>query len=487
MAPNELQTVVSPLLLSHDDPTEENGDGILDHAAIWIWITANSYIRLQDDFAVEDRHEKQFILELTDTDEHEHYCLSIHASTLEESIVCLEHLVGLKDTHFEDMDITYKDDEETRLCPFGANILEKIIRNSARRIAFNRMIFTPDHCRTFASSGTKTSIEFFNCEFQDGGAAFVEASAARENQESGPAKLRFLYGLPFNDRNLALFLSQHKLDSLFLFMIKLNSEASCRAVATSEVQCLTLSLGCRFEDGGAALVEAVKQGRGPQELCFLSNPFESLERLITFMSALRGNTNLERLELPLIDDRQEMRALAAALRESKGLVHLKVKYVRLLDDSDIAELLESLSLHSSLRSLALTMRHSDDTDLKKRREVTKAVADMLSVNERIDVMSFDDDAFDKDDWDAFVAPRLECNLYRERFLSIQKIGEASTRAAVLASALGYSSRKPHLVWMLLNQNHDILSSYLDSAHDQVSIPPRERSRSPPLDGMSAAH
>jgi hypothetical protein len=329
----------------------------------------------------------------------------------------------------------------------------------------------------------KTNIEFCDCEFEDEGAAFVEASAARQDETSGPANLRFFASNPFNDRNWALFLSQHKLESLELSNMSLDSEASCRAVATAGVRCLTVEY-LDLEDGGAALVEAVKQGRGPQELFFIDgDPFDSPERLVTFVSILRGKTNLERLELPLIGDRQVKQVLVDALHENEGLVHLKVKYIRLLDDSDIIVLLESISLHPSLRSLDLTMWNSD-TDLMKLREATKAVADMLSINERIDVMSFDDDTFDKDDWDAFVAPRLECNLYRERFLSIQKIGEASTRAAVLASALGFFFRKPHLVWMLLNQNHDILSSYLDSAHDQVSS--RKRSRSPPLDGMSAA-
>jgi hypothetical protein len=488
MAPKELRTVLSPLLLSHEDPTEENGEGILNHAALWLWITANSYVRLHnydgedDDCPVEDRHEKQFLLELRDTEGHEH-CFAIHASTLEEAIVCLDYLVGLQATNFEVMELTYKDGEEARLCPFGANILEKILQNFTGRISFKYMIFTPDHCRALASSGTKTDIEFFRCEFQDEGAAFVEASATRRDETSGPAKLRFETSNPFNDRNWALFLSQIKLECLDLYSFELNSEASCRAVATAEVQLLELT-ECELEDEGAALVESVRQGLGPKGLCIHSYVFDSPESLVTFVSALRGNTNLERLELPNIHDRQVMRALAAALRENKGLVHLTVPFY-VWDESNWIELLESISLHPSLRSLNLTTWHPD-FDFKTLRKATKAVADMLSVNNQVEEMRFDDHTFDFDDWNAYVVPRLECNIYRKRFPSVQKIEEASTRAAVLASALGYFSKKPHLVWMLLNQNRDILSSYLDSAHDQTSIPSRKRSRSPPLDGMSAA-
>jgi hypothetical protein len=54
---------------------------------------------------------------------------------------------------------------------------------------------------------------------------------------------------PFNDRNLALFLSQHKLESLELHGIYLNSEISCKAVTTAQVQCLTLEY-CDLEDEG---------------------------------------------------------------------------------------------------------------------------------------------------------------------------------------------------------------------------------------------
>jgi hypothetical protein len=483
MASDELRNVLSPLLWGQEPR---------------IWITENSYARLYNEEDEDDhRSEKQFELDLTDTRQcHE---LSIHASTLEEAIICLDYLVGLKDTHFKKMDLTYKDYYDVRLCPFGVNILEKILQNSERRIRFNYMIFTPDHSRTLATSGTKTDIEFRACEFQDEGAAFVEASASRRDVNSGPAKLCISGGLAFNDRNWALFLNQLKLDSLELSIMSIDCEVSCRAVATAEVQCLTLGDELDLEDGGAALVESVRQGRGPKELCFAYDAFDSSERLITFMNALRGNMNLERLQLRLGAYRQVTKALAAALHENKGLVHLNV-YVRALDgigraeffegnetdwtETDNKELLESISLHPSLRSLDLKLDRPR-IDAKKRREFTKAVAEMLSINKRIEEMSFDGNTFDKDDWNTNVVPRLECNHYRKWLSSIQKIEEASTRAAVLTRAVAKFASKPHLLWMLLNQNHDIVSSYLDSANDLNLIPPRKRSRSPSLDGMSA--
>jgi hypothetical protein len=72
MAFDELRTVLSPLLSDED---------------IAIWITANSYVCLND--SADYRRVRQFHFTLTDTDEHQHD-LSIHASTLEEAIICLD-------------------------------------------------------------------------------------------------------------------------------------------------------------------------------------------------------------------------------------------------------------------------------------------------------------------------------------------------------------------------------------------------------------
>jgi hypothetical protein len=107
----------------------------------------------------------QFCLSLRDTTD-EHCVLSIHSSTLEEAIICLDYLVGLEDTHFEVLMLSRIGEHDApHLCPFGAGILEKMLQNSARRIIFSHVIFTPDHCRTLATSGTKTNIGFILCEF----------------------------------------------------------------------------------------------------------------------------------------------------------------------------------------------------------------------------------------------------------------------------------------------------------------------------------
>jgi hypothetical protein len=92
---------------------------------------------------------------------------------------------------------------------------------------------------------------------------------------------------------------------------------------------------------------------------------------------------LQRLELWWIGGRQGSQGqFISALRENKGLVHLAFSEYEMDDWKD---LLDSLSKHPSLRSLDLQM-HDWYTD-EETREFTKAVADKLSVNERVEVMS----------------------------------------------------------------------------------------------------
>jgi hypothetical protein len=462
MASDELRAVLSPLL-SLEEPA--------------IWITKNSYVRLRFNSTADSRLEQQFWLSLTDDTDGLHD-LSIHASILEEAIICLDFLVGQQDTHFKKIWLSCKG-YRIRLAPFGANTLENILQNSARRICFNRMIFTPDLCRILASSGTKTNIEFCGCGFQDDGDAFVEASAARQDETSGPAKLRFVRSNPFNDGNWALFLSQHKLESLYLYRMKLNSEVSCRAVATVLVQCLELKECDRLEDGGVALVESVRQGLGPKGLRFRGNIFDSSERLYTFMNALRGNTYLERLELSFQFHRQDHQALAAALHENKGLVHFAFRDCKMnaFNMNTWNDLLESISMHPSLCSLEMRAWRRG-LSAKKRREVTKAVANMLLKNPRIDAFPFND-SFDLTLWNTLVVPRLECNLYRKRCVPLQQIELRSTRAAVVVRALAVVASNPSLLYMLLYQNWDVVLNYLVlTRDDSVSIPTsRKRSRS----------
>jgi hypothetical protein len=228
-------------------------------------------------------------------------------------------------------------------------------------------------------------------------------------------------------------------------------------------------------DGGAALVESVRDERGPKGFRFCGDdeddddellPFASPEWCISFLNALRENTYVERLDLSNMHDNDGIpQALASALRENQGLTHLGLRDCR-LDDDCLSELMGAITVHPSLRSLAfewIHVEHEGPSPSEEKRDRTEALADMLSANQQVEEIPFDDRTFDQTLWDSHIAPALECNLYRKRFVPLQKIGEPSTRAAVVARVLAHVTRNPSLVWMLLSQNHNVLFSYLDEA------------------------
>jgi hypothetical protein len=473
---------------------ENNGEYIQNRI---VWIAENAFVRLGDGFGLPSGcyRYRRFGLKLSTSSDHSScvHNLSIHSSTTESAIAALDFLAGLQDSHFKTIELNYYDRDNDSIgrpiCPLRGRHLEIFVRNANRENSFIEMIFTRDQCRTLATSGIRTNIGFSFCWFQDDGTAFVEASAARENQDSGPAKLSIRRRLPFDEVNFRRFLNQHRLESLTLFWIPLQYEESCRALAAADLQHLELPL-CELADGGAALVESVKNGRGPRGLRLARRQFDSAERFLFFINALRGNTYLERLELlGIYICEGSPQALAGALLENKGLVHFSLELCRCrLDGPCWSELMGAISTHPTLRTLMFRGINNFDegaSSLSTKRARTKSVADMLLVNKRVDRIHFDSDTFDRDDWNLFVAPMLDWNLYRDWFVAIQKIQDLSTRAAVVARALAHVESKPLLVWMVLSQNDDVVCSYLpnEARADSVSVPSRKRRRSPSDDDV----
>jgi hypothetical protein len=410
--------------------------------------------------------------------------LHIHSSTLEEAIPGLDLLAGLKDTHFKGMRLSTHGPGEhgPYHCPFTNRLLEKILlQNPERHNIFSQMKFTAEQGRVLAVTGTGTDIGFIDCEFEDGD-AFVEAFAAWGN--SGPVKLTISGRLPFqNVEQFVLFLQQQrKLEFLALCYFPLVGDI-CRALAAAEIPDLDLH-GYTLEDGGAALVESVSVGRGPKGLAITRTLFDSDERVISFVSALRGNTYLERLELGSFDNFREgtAQALAPALRVNKGLTNLTLSHY-CLDNRSWSELMDAISTHPSLRVLKFERIYDENTEepsLSMKRDRTSAVADMLLVNKQVDEIPFDENTFDRSNWEKLVVPRLECNLYGKLFPVLQKIQVPSTRAATVATALASVASKPSLLWMVLSQNTDVLCNYLDKTlthANSLSVPSGKRSRS----------
>jgi hypothetical protein len=432
-----------------------------------VWITENAFVRLGGIDCLPEGYRNWFGLQLSTNDYVPDHDLSIHSSTIEEAIAALDLLVGLNDSYFKTIELRCGGDagrnRQRPFCPLRGRHLENFVRNANRENRFCYMMFTRDQCRTLATSGIRTKIGFWTCEFEDEGIAFVEALSARESQESGPAKLSFWATLPFDEANFRLFLRRHNLESLTLYHIRLRHEESCRAMAVADLQNIEFH-SCLLADGGAALVDSVRAGRGPRGLRLGRLLFDSAERFLSFINALRGNTYLERLGVYYGEDSPQ--ALASALLDNKGLVHFRLDQCG-LDGRCWNELMAAISTHPTLRTLQFRGIYSVEgrgSSSSEKRARTKAVADMLLVNKHVDEIPFCSDmSFGCDDWNALVDPILECNLYRKRFVAIQKIQEPSVRAAVVAQALARVEKKPSLVWMVLSHIHDIVCSYQDTA------------------------
>jgi hypothetical protein len=453
------------------------GNGEYDENRV-LWITENAFVCLRTQqeilpgYLPEAYREEVFDVEL----EHGHgqpsTTLVVCSSTLQEAMPALDFLFGLRDHHFDLMSLLFRatgDERQARRCPLTDHLLEKmLVQNSRRMNQFCFMVFKPEQCRILATSGTRTSIELFNCNFEDDGAAFLEALAARDDRDAGPAKLSICGTLPCGGNMFVLCLHQLNLVYLELFRVVLESDHICRAVAEVEVHDLRL-IDCGCKDEGAALVESVRAERGPKGLDLESRPLlNSPERFNEFVHALRGNAYLERLDLAHLDVGDgKLEALVDALPENVGLVQLDLRHCT-VDDCNWNNLVRAISKHPSLRTLTFESIYDDDeTWLLERRDRISALAVMLSENEQVEDIQVeetsDDDTYDHVVWDELIVPRLECNLYRKRFAPIQRIQNPKTRAAVMTRALAHVKSKPSLLYMLLSHNHDTVSSYLSEA------------------------
>jgi hypothetical protein len=462
-----LKAVIDPFL-------SENNNDEQDETCI-LWVTKGSFVRAGFSSAQLPAIYREWFclwLESSDSCHLRGHRLFIHSATLEEAINCLDVLVGLHDSYFQKMEIAHNvpgDDGQPPICPLTDRVLEKLVlQNSKRQNKFYYMVFTAKQSRILAVAGRRTHVGFWRCRFEDDGSALMEASESRKDQELGPAMLTISRGLPFREGNLGFFIKKLKLHSLKLDRVLLNSESS-RALSVAEINYLDLDESRLSVGGGAALVDSVKEGRGPKGLCFRRDLFDSREGFLSFLKALRGNAYLERMDLSWINSR-DVYHLAAALRENKGLTHLSLRYCN-LGDRCWTDLLVAISRHPALRTLDFSSIDGERRPASSftSRDRTKSVANMLLVNTQVDEMVSDDDSmsgyctFDRDDWEALVAPKLEFNLFRKRFGALQKIEVPSTRAAIFARALARVETKPSVAWMALSFSQDIICSYQNEA------------------------
>jgi hypothetical protein len=465
----------------------------------YIWVTDCSFVRLRTDgiftFTSPQNYKTphfQVFLHRGSSVQ----CLSIYASKLADAKHCLNFLCGLPNNHYQCLHVTHSLSSTRDVyppCPIGIYQLKKFLGNRGeqqQQHGFSFMSFRPEECRILAES----SFRLGDCKFLDEGRSFLEVFT--ERQGTAQTNIAIEARLPFNQECWILFLDKLKetdqklLKSLSLCGIELNQE-SCRALAEAEIQHLALLGGCELEDQGAALIESVIARRGARELCLEDpsgwKPFQTQERWESFINALRGNNRLKHLRIGMLDADEVLEVLADALPENQGLVHLSI-HDPLIGTSCWSKVVCAISRHPSLRTLNFDVSSEEESDEENyvsgeeaKRERTRDVANMLSVNQHVEEIRFYDSTFNRPEWDSDVVPRLECNIYRKKFPSIQKIEMASTRAAVLGAAMARVSNAPSLLWMLLSKNQDTVVSrieILSLREIQGSICSRKRGHSP---------
>lgn len=414
----------------------------------------------------EEYERAYFGLRLTCPTSSKRYVLKIHSTTAEEATECLQYLVSLPDSVFQKIGVwTYQEG-----LTFEEECLEQILCNTQRHVTFSRMFFTPEQSHMLATRAA--SLGLYQCCFIDGGQTFVDHLIGRTDKTKGPRKLN-ISGLPFNESQWQRFLQNinGNVDSLLLYFVPYTLDNS-HAIAATNIDHLHVDIS-RMEDRGAALMKAIRDGYGPRSLSLWNERFGRMEQWSQIFEPLRSRQcQLQRFELGrLPGDAQTtvLRALATALQDNTSLQELVIANVSLSPDA-FGELLQVLALHPTLRALNVTMKQGVHPT-RNHRQCTRAVAQLLSINPRIDAVAYHESTYEALAWKELVQPRLEHNRDRRRSLALQQMSSNAedddddnnnsiSRAALLGTAVSMSKQSPSRVWLMLSFNQDVVASQL---------------------------
>jgi hypothetical protein len=209
---------------------------------------------------------------------------------------------------------------------------------------------------------------------------------------------------------------------------------------------------CKLSDAGtSALAEVLGRNQGPTKLNFcecdcsiLANGLRGNSRLTMFVPCKTNN---------YVVMKQDLHAIASALKENEGLVYFTLSFWKFSDETWDA-VCDSLKTHPTLELLDLRTGFGDaplaPAVLNSR---IQAVVDMLKVNTSIRLIILDS-VYDELLLGA-IEPYLETNKFRPRLLAIQKTRPILYRAKVLGRALHATRTNPNHFWMLLSGNAEI--------------------------------
>jgi hypothetical protein len=217
---------------------------------------------------------------------------------------------------------------------------------------------------------------------------------------------------------------------------------------------------CRMTGAAVAvLAQVLGRNQGPTkiDLCYIDNSI--------LAAGLRGNSRLKSLRPRDFNGevgKQELVAIASALKENKGLVNLSLMHAFRMSDETWDTVCDSLKIHPTLQILDLrTTTNSyegaelvplDPAVLKSR---IQALVDMLKVNTSIHTIHLCDRYNEHELFRESVIPYLETNQFRLRVLAVQKTRPSTYRVKVLGRALLAVQTDLNRFWMLLSGNTEV--------------------------------
>jgi hypothetical protein len=220
---------------------------------------------------------------------------------------------------------------------------------------------------------------------------------------------------------------------------------------------------CRITRAGtSALAEVLRSNQGPTKLdsCYIDNS--------VLATGLRGNSRLKSFRPQRSNNRdadnQELLAIAAALKENKGLVDLDLSYLRSgpfweINEASWHVVCDSLKTHPTLQVLNLyTMRPFGEASPYPAllESPIQTLLDMMKVNKSIHTIRPPNRHYSEHElYRKLVVPYLEMNQLRPRVHAIQKACPIAYRAKVLGRALLAVRTDANSFWMLLSGNAEV--------------------------------
>jgi hypothetical protein len=214
--------------------------------------------------------------------------------------------------------------------------------------------------------------------------------------------------------------------------------------------------GCEVTNAGTCtLAEVLGRNQGPTKLdfCYIDNS--------VLANGLRGNNRLKsfrpRIFSSLEVGKQELLAIASALRENKGLIKLDLSDGCFRENDETWDAIcDPLEIHPTLEILNL---RSIETDATMAPAVItsriQALLDIVKMNMSIHKIHLCRRYREHELFRGSVIPYLETNRLRPRLLAIQKTRSIAFRARVLGRALLSTRSDANSFWMLLSGNAEV--------------------------------